>query len=159
MHDVSQPGAVISDAQAPESNSDRQLEEIQSDKSIAIVGIVEETIVRYFETLNAGDFSATAALFAEDGVLYPPFESGISGREAIVTYLEAEAKGMKLFPREGSCATLEEGDREFKIKGKVQTPLFGVNVGWMFVLNSASEILSVGIKLLASPQELLNLKR
>ena len=61
--------------------------------AIAIEGITEPTILRYFETLNAGDFEAGAALFAPDGVMYPPFESGITGSGAIANYLQQEAQG------------------------------------------------------------------
>ena len=38
-------------------------------------------------------------------------------------------------------------------------PLFGVNVSWLFILNSQQQIVSTTVKLLASPQELLNLRR
>jgi hypothetical protein len=40
----------------------------------------------------------------------------------------------------------------------VQTSAFGINVAWLFLLNSHQKILSVTVKLLASPQELLNLR-
>ena len=54
---------------------------------MTIEGITEPTVLRYFETLNAGDFENTAALFAADGAIHPPFESGIVGPEAIAAYL------------------------------------------------------------------------
>lgn len=63
-----------------------------------IEGITEPTIISYFETLNVGNFEACAALFAADGVMYPPFEEGLVGPEAIATYLHQEAQGMKLNP-------------------------------------------------------------
>jgi hypothetical protein len=116
------------------------------------------TISAYFESFNQADFQATAALFAVDGQLLPPFETPISGREAIAAYLEREAKGMKAVPQ-----TIEEGlvsdDTNIQVTGQVQTPLFGVNVNWQFLLNSQSEILSVKIKLLAALRDLLHLKR
>ena len=127
--------------------------------SLSIEGITEPTILRYFETLNAGDFEGTGALFAADGAMLPPFELPVVGKDAIVAYLQEEAKGMQLFPREGICQKLEDGYVQFQIAGKVQTPFFGVNVSWIFVLNPQSEIFSATIKLLASPQELLNLRR
>ena len=130
---------------------------IQNPKSIE--GIAEPLVLRYFETLNAGDFEATASLFASQGELHPPFESPIVGPEAIASYLKAEAQGMKLNPRQGIAETLEDNHTQIQIKGKVQTPLFSVNVAWQFILNPQREILSVQVKLLASPQELLSLRR
>jgi len=41
----------------------------------------------------------------------------------------------------------------------VQTGWCGVNVSWLFVLNSESEIAAATIKFLASPQELLNMQK
>lgn len=127
--------------------------------SLSIEGISEPVIDHYFETMNAANYPATAALFAADGVMHPPFEAAIVGQEAIVAYLETEAQGMQLEPRQGIAHTLESGETQVKVAGKVQTPLFGVNVNWLFVLNPQAQIVSVGIKLLASPQELLNLQR
>lgn len=130
-----------------------------SDADITIEGITEPTILRYFETLNAEDFEACAALFAADGVMYPPFETGIVGSLAIANYLHQEAQGMKLEPREGISKSIENDCLEVQVAGKVQTSLFGVNVSWLFVLNQQREIFSTKIKLLASPQELLNIRR
>lgn len=126
---------------------------------LTIEGITEPVILRYFETMNAGDYQATVTLFAESGAMLPPFEEPIVGQEAIANYLDAEAKGMQLLPREGIAETLEDEQTQIQVSGKVQTPLFGVNVSWIFVLNSEREILSARIKLLASPQELLKLRR
>ncbi|MEW6494577.1 MAG: nuclear transport factor 2 family protein [Cyanobacteriota bacterium] len=126
---------------------------------ITIEGISEPVVLRYFQTLNAGDYQATAALFADMGAMHPPFEQPIEGSEAIATYLEAEAKGMQLLPRQGIVEFLEDGQTQFQVTGKVQTPLFGVNVTWIFILNSEREFLYAKIKLLGSPQELLGLRR
>lgn len=123
-----------------------------------VMEIVQETVACYFETLSAEDFQTTANLFAEGGILYPPFESAVIGREAIVTYLETEAKGLKLLPLNYITEPLEEGNVQCKVQGKVQTPLFSVNVAWHFILNSAFEMTSVQIKLLAALEELLRLK-
>lgn len=124
-----------------------------------IAGIAEPVIVRYFNALNAGDFVATASLFSEDGALQPPFESPIVGREAIVTYLETEARNLVLRPRQGKAQILDNGCTEIQVSGKVQTPLFGVNVSWLFILSPNRELFLAKIKLLASPQELLNLRQ
>ena len=127
-------------------------------RSIKIAGITKPAVVRYFETLNAGDFEATADLFAGDGVLHAPFEEPIIGKSSIATYLKTEARGMQLEPQQGISQILQDDQVQVQVNGRVQTSAFGVNVGWLFVLNSHQEILSVTVKLLASPQELLNLR-
>lgn len=126
--------------------------------SVEIAGITEPVVLRYFETFNSGDFQQTAALFAENGEMRPPFESAIVGQEAIAAFLEAEAKGMQANPREGIVEPLEDDKLQVQVSGKVQTPMFGVNVSWIFIL-AQGEILFTTIKLLASPQELLNLRK
>ena len=126
--------------------------------SIKIAGITKPTVLRYFETLNAGDFEATANLFAEDGVLHAPFEEPIIGSSSIATYLKTEARGMQLEPQQGVSQILEDGNVEVQVSGRVQTSAFGINVAWLFLLNPDQKLLSVTVKLLASPQELLNLR-
>ena len=126
--------------------------------SIKIAGITKPTVLRYFETLNAGDFDGTANLFAEDGVLHAPFEEPIIGSISIASYLKTEARGMQLEPQQGVSQILEDGNVEVQVSGRVLTSAFGINVAWLFLLNSDQKILSVTVKLLASPQELLNLR-
>jgi hypothetical protein len=128
-------------------------------EEFTIEGITEPTILRYFQSLNVGEFDVTANLFANDGVMHPPFESGIVGPEAIANYLKKEAVDIKVYPREGISETLEEGVIQFQVTGKAQTSWCGVNVLWQFVLNQQREILYTKIKLLASPQELLRMRR
>lgn len=118
----------------------------------------ETTVSSYFDALNAGDFQTVASLFAEEGALYPPFDGAVTGREAIVTYLEAEAKGLQLTPKQCITQLLDDGTHQCRVIGKVQTPLFGVSVGWTFVLNANAEILLVQVKLLAALEELLKLQ-
>ena len=132
---------------------------VQSKESIDIQGINEPTIKQYFQSLNASDYDKTASLFAESGVMHPPFESGITGRDAILSYLNKEAIDIKAYPREGVSEILEDNQTQIKVAGKVETPWFGVNVSWLFTLNVNLQILDVKIKLLASPQELLALRR
>ncbi|MEB3360269.1 MAG: ketosteroid isomerase family protein [Synechococcales bacterium] len=127
-------------------------------EDLVIQGIEEPAIARYFGTMNAKSYGETAALFASDGALLAPFEEPIIGPEAIAQYLEAEALTMTLLPREGTCDPQLDGQRQVQVTGLVQTPFFGVNVGWIFILNPASEILAVRVKLLASPGELLQLR-
>ena len=127
-------------------------------RSISIVGLTKPAVQQYFETFNAGDFEATANLFAEDGVLHAPFEEPIIGKSSIASYLKTEARGMHLEPQQSVSKILEDGTVEIQVSGRVQTPAFGINVGWVFMLNFQQEILSVTVKLLASPQELLTLR-
>ena len=127
--------------------------------NLTIEGITEPVVLRYFETMNAGEYEETAALFADTGAMQPPFEKPIEGKEAIATYLETEAKGMVLSPSKGIAETLEDNQTQIQVAGKVHTPLFSVNVSWIFVLNPEREIGYTRIKLLASPQELLSLRR
>jgi hypothetical protein len=126
---------------------------------ISIAGITETIIYRYFQTLNAGEFTETARLFAEDGLLIAPFEEGVQGQQAITNYLKEEAQGLTAFPSQGTSETLEDQSTQITITGKVQTSLFKVNVRWQFQLTTSGEIASVEVKLLASPQELLNLRQ
>jgi hypothetical protein len=65
---------------------------------------------------------------------------------------------MQLKPQEGVSQTLENGQQQVQVFGKVKTPLFWVNVAWQFILNPNGEIAVVTVKLLASLQELLNFK-
>jgi len=122
-------------------------------------GSLHPVIEQYFQTLNAGEFPATAELFAEHGVLHPPFASEIIGPEAIATYLQAEAKELHLVPRRSRDRLLETGDTEFDIRGRVQTPLLSVNVAWRFILNPEQQLLMAEVKLLATLAELLPLRQ
>ncbi|MBO3462645.1 nuclear transport factor 2 family protein [Aetokthonos hydrillicola Thurmond2011] len=124
-----------------------------------IEGITEPTVVHYFDSLNTGEFQKAAALFAADGVMYPPFESGIVGSDAIADYLQREAKDLKACPRQGILESLELEQIQIQITGTVQTSWCSVNVNWLFILNDQKQIAHAKIKLIASPQELLSLKR
>lgn len=115
-------------------------------------------INKYFNTLNEQLFDEAAALFAPCGILFPPFDTAMEGREAIATYLHAEARGLKLFPQNCTVQGTEMEGYECQVGGKVQTALFGVNVGWKFEVNSNFQIEAARIKLLASMEELLKLK-
>ncbi|MCX7595706.1 MAG: nuclear transport factor 2 family protein, partial [Fischerella sp.] len=86
-------------------------------EQFTIEGIAEPTILRYFQTLNAGEFDDTASLFADDGVMYPPFESGIVGQEAIASYLKQEAPDIKAYHHQGVSENLEEGKIQFLVTG------------------------------------------
>lgn len=127
--------------------------------AITIEGVTEPKILRYFETFNTGDFTATAALFGQAGTLQPPFESPISGAEAIASYLHREAQDMALFPKKGMVEHGQDGQREILINGHVQTSWCQVEVGWLFVLDPQANLRFARIKLIASPQELLTLQQ
>lgn len=144
---------------ASEAQTTRATSVDRNAEPLSIEGLNEPTILRYFEAMNAGDYATVASLFAAEGVMNPPFESSIAGHEAIVAYLDQEAKGMLLQPRQGVAQPLDVDTLEVTVTGKVQTPVFGVNVNWIFVLNRQSEIILARIKLIASPQELLSLRR
>lgn len=127
---------------------------------LEIEGINESVVLRYFETMNSGSFMETAELFSPEGELNPPFEDPVVGNEAIGRYLAAEAKNMKLFPAKGSVEKLEDENLlKVFVSGRVETPWFGVNINWLFLLNEQEKITSATIKLVASPQELLNLRQ
>lgn len=138
--------------------SAKSIPSTQSKEEFQIEGITESNILRYFETLNAGEFEATATLFAEDGVMHPPFESDIVGPDAIATYLKQEAQNVKALPRQGIADNLENEQIQVQVTGKAQTSWCGVNVLWLFILNQQRQILYTRIKLLASPQELLSMR-
>ncbi|MCC5629463.1 ketosteroid isomerase family protein [Nostoc sphaeroides CHAB 2801] len=131
----------------------------QLKKEFQIEGITETSVLRYFETLNAGEFEATAALFAVDGVMRPPFESDIVGRDAIAVYLKQECQNIKAYPNTGIAEALENATIQVQVTGKAQTSWCSVNVLWLFILNEQRQISYTKIKLLASPQELLSLRR
>ncbi|BAZ20422.1 orange carotenoid protein [Kalymmatonema gypsitolerans NIES-4073] len=128
---------------------------------VSIEGIDNFTVLSYMENMNAFDFEAAVALFAEDGALQPPFQEPIVGHESIVRYMREECYGLKLIPERGVSEPAEGGFTQIKVTGKVQTPWFsdsvGINLAWRFLLDSQGKIFFVGIDLLASPQELLNL--
>ncbi|MDB9489379.1 nuclear transport factor 2 family protein [Dolichospermum circinale CS-534/05] len=127
-------------------------------RGLEISGVTEPTILNYFTTLNAGEFTQTAALFAEDGLMYPPFESAIIGLDAIASYLDKEAQDIKAYPQQGISENLPEHHTQIQVTGKAETSWCGVNVLWLFILNQNKQITEAKIKLLASPQDLLCLR-
>jgi hypothetical protein len=131
----------------------------QLKEEFQIEGITETSVLRYFQTLNAGEFEATAALFAVDGVMRPPFESDIVGTDAIAAYLKKEGQNVKAYPNSALAETLETGEIQIQVSGIAQTSWCSVNVLWLFILNQQRQIIYTRIKLLASPQELLSLRR
>lgn len=128
-----------------------------------IKGVNEPTILNYIDCMNAFDFTPAVNLFAEKGALQPPFQKPIVGREAILNYMREECVGLKMMPQQGISETIEDGYKQIKVTGKVETPWFGANVGmniaWRFLLDPQGKIFFVAIDLLASPKELLNLVR
>ncbi|MFB8792272.1 MAG: orange carotenoid protein N-terminal domain-containing protein [Potamolinea sp.] len=128
-----------------------------------IEGVTEPTVLSYIENMNAFDFQAAVNLFAEKGALQPPFQKPIVGHEAIFAYMREECQGLKMMPQRGISETIEDGYKQIKVTGKVQTPWFGANVGmdiaWRFLIDPKGKIFFVAVDLLASPKELLNLVR
>jgi hypothetical protein len=128
---------------------------------VSIKGIDNETVLSYMDNMNAFDFQAAIALFAAEGALQPPFQEPIAGHENILAYMRDECYGLKLLPEQGVSEPTEAGFTQIKVTGKVLTPWFGdqmgINLAWRFLLNPEGQIFFVGIDILASPQELLNL--
>jgi Orange carotenoid protein, N-terminal/Nuclear transport factor 2 (NTF2) domain len=129
---------------------------------LTVEGITDATPLAYFEAMNRDDFETAIALFVDDGALQPPFQKPIVGKEAIITYMRAEAQGLNMMPARGLTEYLPDGSKQLKITGKVLTPWFGVNVAmniaWRFALTAEGKIFFVAIDMLASPEELLNLR-
>lgn len=130
-------------------------------RKIQIKGVDNISVLSYMENMNAFDFDAAVGLFTEDGALQPPFEKPIVGQKNILAYMREDCYGLKLMPERGVCEPAQEGFTPIKVTGKVQTPWFGagisINLAWRFLLNPEGKIFFVGIDLLASAQELLNL--
>ena len=124
-----------------------------------IAGVASPSIVAYFNSLNSGDFAATAALFTDNACLHPPFDLPLSGRDAIATYLEQEARGMIFCPESGTMLIKDNDISQYHIQGKVKTNYFTINVSWLMQLTSADRICLVEVKLLAPLSELLKIKR
>lgn len=130
---------------------------------IKIQGIDEPAVLSYVEAMNADNFDAAVALFTPDGALQPPFQKPIVGHQAIARYMREEAQGLNMMPQQGISEVQADGSKQVKVTGVVQTPWFGVNVGmniaWRFLINPQGKIFFVAIDMLASPQELLNLRQ
>jgi|SRR6478672_9540959 len=127
----------------------------------SIKGIDNPTVLSYMDNMNAFDFQAAVALFAEDGALQPPFEKPIVGAENILAYMHEQCYGLKLTPQQGISEAAAGEFTQIKVTGKVQSPWFGdgvgINLAWRFLLNPQGKIFLVAIDVLASPKELLNL--
>lgn len=118
----------------------------------------QATVETYFETFNAGQFQATAALFAPQGILVPPFETPVVGPAAIATYLAQEAEGMQIEPLQFRTEALPNGQIAIEVIGQVQALVFQVKVAWNFCLNAQGQIEAVRVNLLASLEQLLHLR-
>lgn len=135
--------------------------EIAPRTRVRIKGIDNPTVLNYMDNMNAFDFQSAVNLFVEEGALKPPFQEPIVGQEKILSYMREECYGLKLLPEQGVSEPAEGGFTQIKVTGKVQTPWFGdrigINLAWRFLLNPEGKIFFVGIDVLSSPQELLNL--
>jgi hypothetical protein len=140
---------------APKSLSERS--------RVSIEGVDNYTVLSYIDNMNAFDFNSASALFAAEGALQPPFQMPVVGPAAILNYMREECVGLKMLPERGVEEAIDDGYTQVKVTGKVQTPWFGANVGmniaWRFLLDPQGKIFFVAIDLLASPKELLNLRR
>lgn len=112
------------------------------------------SVQRYFETFNRNAFAETAALFAPEGQLCPPFGNAIAGRDAIASYLSEEATSITALPRR----YVSEQPQAQTVTGLAKTSAFQVPVQWRFQLTQEGQIKQVSIRLLASLKELLALR-
>jgi hypothetical protein len=130
---------------------------------VKINGVTEPAVLAYIEAMNTDNFDAAVALFTADGALQPPFQKPIIGQEAIAKYMGEEAQGLNMMPQQGICEVQPDGSKQVKITGVVQTPWFGITVGmnisWRFLIDPDGKIFFVAIDMLASAQELINLRR
>jgi Orange carotenoid protein, N-terminal/Nuclear transport factor 2 (NTF2) domain len=137
--------------------------EISQRAKISIEGVDNTTVISYMSNMNANDFNALIELFAADGALQPPFQRPIVGKDAVLRFFNQDCQNLKLIPERGVVEPAQDGYTQIKVTGKVQTPWFGAEVGmnmaWRFLLGPDNKIFFVGIDLLASPKELLNLTR
>jgi Orange carotenoid protein, N-terminal/Nuclear transport factor 2 (NTF2) domain len=137
--------------------------EISQRAKVAIEGVDNTTVISYMTNMNANDFNALIELFAPDGALQPPFQRPIVGKEAVLRFFNQDCQNLQLMPERGVVEPAQDGYTQIKVTGKVQTPWFGAGVGmnmaWRFLLGPDNKIFFVGIDLLASPKELLNLTR
>ena len=132
---------------------------LSAELSLLIAGVESPTIAAYFNNLNSGKFAATAALFADNGCLHPPFERPIFDRDEIATYLEREARGMIFCPESGAMLIKDNDRTQYHIQGLVKSNYFTINVSWLIHLTPDNRILLVEVKLLATLAELLKVSR
>lgn len=123
-----------------------------------IEDIQSQVIHNYFLTLNENNFEEFAALFSPDGLLIPPFESAIVGRDAICQYLQTTGIEVKAFPQSGTVQPENNGITVYQISGTVKTSYFTINVVWIIEVNAEQQIVSAKIKLLATLEDLLRFK-
>ena len=123
-----------------------------------IEDIQSQVIHNYFLTLNENNFEEFAALFSPDGLLIPPFESAIVGRDAICQYLQTTGIEVKAFPQSGTVLPENNGITIYQISGTVKTSYFTINVVWIIEVNAEQQIVSAKIKLLATLEDLLRFK-
>ena len=137
--------------------------ELSQRTKVVIEGLDNPTVLSYMNNMNANDFDELIKLFVEDGALQPPFQRPIVGKDAVSRFFREECQNLKLLPERGVAEPADDGYTQVKVTGKVQTPWFGAAVGmnmaWRFLLDPQGKIFFVGIDLLASPKELLNLVR
>ncbi|MDS3860821.1 nuclear transport factor 2 family protein [Thermosynechococcaceae cyanobacterium BACA0444] len=140
-----------------ELNAEQLLEELPQ---LLNESQISETISAYFAALNAEAYADIVALFAADGMLFPPFEDAVVGPKAISHYLQAEAVGMRAIPATYQLIRTNNSTNEQRVlvRGSVQLPLFNVNVAWDFCLTVSGKIKSVRVNLLASLEELVKFR-
>ena len=119
----------------------------------------QSVVESYFFLLNKGKFQEASQLFAESGVLVPPFEGAIAGPEAIAHYLTQEASGISIVPLNISVTDDTGEVVTLKATGRVSLSWCQVNVAWQFRIDPDEKIASVEVQLLATLQELLKFQQ
>jgi len=131
-----------------------------SNQSMCNFSSLDQPIIQsYFHYLNSESYDLVANLFAEEGILYPPFDQPVIGPESITHYLKTEAINMVIEPLECFLKATSETEKTYEVFGKVTTDLFSVNVGWLFKVDATNRLLEVRVKLLATLRELLKLQQ
>jgi hypothetical protein len=77
----------------------------------------------------------------------------------IARYLEQEAHNLIAKPRQITKQTLENGCTEYEVRGLAELSWFSVNVCWQFILSPWKEFFLTRVKLLATLQELLEIRQ
>ena len=96
--------------------------------------LAKDLAEEYFRSFNENQFEQTAALFAEEGALIPPFDSPVVGEQAILAYLEKEAGSITAFPKQWDISEPEDDLTHIVVTGKVNAVVFKVNVAWYFAI-------------------------
>ena len=132
--------------------------QIDSQHNSLALGGQADVVNRYFTFFNLGEYQRVAELFTPTGILYPPFESPVEGKDRILDYLLKEAEGMQVSLLSAETKAVEDNQLQVDLRGSVTALVFKVNVTWQFVVTDDSTIQSVRVDLVATLEELLKIR-